>query len=64
MKFSRFSTYKISITLLLFLVCLVFLVCLGKSYLNPSTKIQNFIEIQSSTIELHPKSSTFSWFFC
>lgn len=33
-----------------------FLLCLGKSCLYPSAKIQNFIEIQSNIIELHPKS--------
>ena len=58
LKISYVFKYKISITLLLFLLCL------GKRCLNPFAKIQNFIEIQSSTIELHPKSSTFSWLFC
>ena len=37
-----------------------FLLCLGKSCLYPSAKIQNFIEIQSNIIELHPKSPVFS----
>ena len=36
-KFLRFPLYKISITLLLFLVCL------GKSCLNPSTKLLFFL---------------------
>ena len=36
-----------------------FLLCLGKSCLYPSAKIQNFIEIQSNIIELHPKSPIF-----
>lgn len=37
-----------------------FLLCLGKSCLYPSAKIQNFIEIQSNIIELHPKSPILS----
>ena len=37
-KFLRFPFYKISITLLLFLVCL------GKSCLNPITKVANFYD--------------------
>lgn len=36
-----------------------FLLCLGKSCLYPSAKMQNFIEIQSNIIELHPKSPIF-----
>ena len=44
MKISYVFKYKISITLLL-------LVCLGKSCLNPITKIEDFCDNWKSTIE-------------
>ena len=47
-----FHSQEISITLLLILICL------GKSSLNPFTKLFNFIEIQSNTIKI-----TF-WILC
>lgn len=41
----------------------IFLICIGKSFLHPFANIAIFIEIQSNTIGLHFKSSTFSWLF-